>query len=106
MPTLKITNDKSEYQIEKGTSLLEFCQDNNTVVPFGCCAGACGTCRVTVIENPENLSTIDEDEKSFLEDFVVGSGPNDRLACQCEILGDVTIEVVDSGNHNHPTSSS
>ena len=99
MPILRIKNNQTAYEAEKNEELVDICENNNSIVQFGCRAGACGTCRVRVVDHPENLSPIQDDERDFLATFA-GSGSSDRLACQCKLLGDVTIEVVDTGNHN------
>lgn len=103
MPLLKITNDQSEYRVEEGDSLQDICDDQGAPIPFGCRAAACGTCRIRVVENPQNLSPMEEDEKDFLENFT-NAGKDDRLACQCTVSGDVVVEIVDTGQHDFPGS--
>jgi ferredoxin len=46
---------------------------------------------VRVISGAENLSPMKDDEKDFLE--TMAAQPNERLACQCRVKGDVTLEV-------------
>jgi len=48
-------------------------------VPFGCCAGMCGTCLVKIVAGQENLSrqTVSEQDLKLKRGF--------RLACQARI---------------------
>jgi ferredoxin len=46
---------------------------------------------VRVLEGAENLSPMKDDEKDFLE--TMAAEANERLACQCKVFGDVTLEV-------------
>jgi ferredoxin len=46
---------------------------------------------VKVLKGSENISPIQDDEKDFLE--TMAAEPNERLACQCKVFGDVTLEV-------------
>jgi ferredoxin len=46
---------------------------------------------VRVVSNPQNLSKMEDHERDFLE--TMAARDDERLACQCKVLGDVTIEV-------------
>ena len=46
---------------------------------------------VKVVDGADHLSKMDEDEKDFLE--TMAAEPDERLACQCKVYGDVTLEV-------------
>ncbi len=72
----------------------------STRVPSASCIGAfnhdcldadCGICVVRVLKHPEHLSPIEVKERDFLT--AMGADPDERLACQCRIKGDVTIKV-------------
>ncbi len=57
--------------------------------PAGNCLGngICGTCTVKVVEGMENLTP-----KTVRERFHLKNRPEDvRLACQCQVLGDVCV---------------
>jgi ferredoxin len=58
---------------------------------FGCRAGACGICAIKVSVGFENLSNCEESEAIFLESLGYDEAGT-RLACQCQLLGDVTID--------------
>ena len=60
--------------VPDGTSIEEACEEAG--VPFGCQAGECGTCVITVVRGMENLKPKNDLEKDLgLED-------EERLACQ------------------------
>jgi ferredoxin len=48
---------------------------------------------IRVVQGAENLSPMKDDERDFLE--TMAAEPNERLACQCKVRGDVTVEVSD-----------
>ena len=91
MPILKIKDDKLEIPVQVNDMIVDICENIETSILFGCRDGACGACLVKVIENPQNLSSIQPQEQDFLE--TLNATPDERLACQCAILGDVTLEV-------------
>jgi ferredoxin len=91
MPKIKITTDDLTLDLPKDSKLIDMCEEHDTSILFGCRDGACGACIIRVKESPENLSKMEEDEKDFLE--TMAADDDERLACQCSIHGDVTIEV-------------
>ena len=91
MPKLTIKTDKKTIEVPENASIIDICENEDTSILFGCRDGACGACLVRVVENPDNLSPMQEDERDFLE--TMAGQPDERLACQCKVLGDVTIEV-------------
>ena len=91
MPILTIKTDKKTLTVEKNSALIDVCEHEDTSILYGCRDGACGACMIRVLENPENLSPMEDHEKDFLE--TMAATAEERLACQCRILGDVTIEV-------------
>ncbi len=77
--------------VPKGVNLsLVKRRDPTFPVAFSCRAGACGLCGVEVVEGEENLSPISSiEEKTCAR---VWHGRKVRLACQCEVNGDVTLK--------------
>lgn len=75
-----------ELDVPDGKALLEYAEQLG--VPFGCQDGICGTCRCRVISGMEFLKPKNEKEVDMdLE-------PDERLTCQCVILGgEVEIEI-------------
>jgi len=93
MPKVTITTDKKTIEVAQDYAMIDMCEDHDTSILFGCRDGACGACMVRVLENPQNLSPMQDNERDFLE--TMAAAPNERLACQCKVLGDVVIEVSD-----------
>ncbi len=91
MPKVVITTDKIDIEVPQNYPLIDMCEDYDTSILFGCRDGACGACMIRVKEGADNLSKMQDDEKDFLE--TMAAEPNERLACQCKVLGDVVIEV-------------
>ena len=75
--------DNVTHEVEDGTPLIDFCDEVEVSLSFGCTEGTCGVCEVTVLKGRENLSRITEEEKDYLlpEDLEAGM----RLACQVKV---------------------
>jgi ferredoxin len=91
MPKVNITTDDLNLDVPDNYPLIDMCEDHDTSILFGCRDGACGACMVRVISGADNLSEMKDDEKDFLE--TMAAEPDERLACQCKVKGDVTLEV-------------
>ena len=91
MPKVTITTDKKTIDVPQGYAMIDMCEDHDTSILFGCRDGACGACMVRVLDGADHLSPMKDDEKDFLE--TMAAEPNERLACQCKVFGDVTLEV-------------
>ena len=69
--------------------MIEISEKVGSAVVYGCREGDCGTCLMKVEEGWNNLST-----PSVIEDKVLresAAGKHFRLACQAQVLGDVTV---------------
>ncbi|MCG5530529.1 (2Fe-2S)-binding protein [Halorhodospira halochloris] len=73
-----------------GSRVIELSDKVGSGIAYGCREGDCGTCLMTVVEGMENLSEPSSVEKKLLKENVAGK--NDRVACQAQILGDVTVK--------------
>ena len=91
MPKVKLQNSGDEAEVSEGKELSDVIKGKGWPVAFGCEDGMCGTCIVKVLEGKENLSPMDEKEKDTLGVMGMDDGEH-RLACQCKVNGDVTIE--------------
>ena len=91
MPTVHVTTDDLKIEVEEGFALIDMCEEYDTSILFGCRDGACGACMIKVKKGAENLSKMADDEKDFLE--TMAATPEERLACQCRVYGDVVVEV-------------
>lgn len=92
MPELRIPEQNLVIQAPAATELREVCEMESTDILFGCFSARCGACRIRVTENPEGLSKATEMESELLSQL--SAAPDERLACQCSLVGDVTIEIV------------
>lgn len=91
MPKVTITTDNKTIDVTNDYPLINLSEEHDTSILFGCRDGACGACMIKVLDGSENINKMDEDEQDFLE--TMAAEPNERLACQCKVTGDVTIEV-------------
>ena len=91
MPKVTITTDNKTIEVPQNYAMIDMCEDHDTSILFGCRDGACGACMIRVLEGAEHLSAMKDDERDFLE--TMAAEPNERLACQCKVLGDVKVEV-------------
>ena len=83
--------DNVTHEVEDGTPLIDFCDEIDSSLSFGCTEGTCGVCEVTVLKGRENLSRITEEEKDYLLEEDLEDGM--RLGCQVKIRkGDVTLK--------------
>jgi len=94
MPKAKVTFEDIDLTVNVpvGTRVLEVSEKVGSGIIYGCRECYCGTCMMEVTEGWANLS-----EPSVLEDKVLRenmAGRHQRLACQAQILGDVTVKPV------------
>jgi ferredoxin len=75
-----------------GTSLQRIADAAGADITFGCRTGSCGTCRVRVAEGLANCSEPGSEERDFLKGL--DAPPDQRLACQVTVQGDVAIEYL------------
>lgn len=93
MPKVTIKTDKKTIEVRDGYPLIDLSEEHDTSILFGCRDGACGACMIRILEGAEHVSKMEDSEKDFLQ--TMAALPNERLACQCKVTGDVTIEVSD-----------
>ncbi|NRA43846.1 MAG: (2Fe-2S)-binding protein [Oligoflexales bacterium] len=91
MPKVTITTDDLTIDVADNYPMIDMCEDHETSILFGCRDGACGACMIRVKEGKNNLSKMEDDERDFLE--TMAAEEDERLACQCRVLGDVVVEV-------------
>lgn len=88
MAVIKILGDEAEsHNLPDNAPLTEL----DSILVFGCRQGACGACVIEIKEGEENLSQMREVEMTFLKDIGMYGGTY-RLACQCKVLGNITIK--------------
>lgn len=79
----KIIAYGKEVDLPDNSPIIQACEELG--VPFGCRAGQCGTCIITVEEGMENLEPKNYQEESM------GLLENQRLACQARIRTGVVV---------------
>lgn len=75
-----------------GTRIIEVSEKVGSGIVYGCRECDCGTCIMHVEKGMENLSEPSMLEERVLKENMVGS--EFRLACQAQVLGDVTIAPI------------
>lgn len=84
---IKFLNSDKEFDTDKPEiTLLEVCRKIKAPINFGCRIGICGTCKVRLTGDLNNVSKKNQAELEFTEHS------NERLACQCIIKGDLCVE--------------
>lgn len=64
--------------------------DMDDYITFACRAGNCGTCTINVVEGLQHLSALTPREERLFA-LKGQTDANLRLACQCRVLGNVTL---------------
>lgn len=89
MPKVIINEWCGEFP--KGSALVSNPRVGVTLpIPFSCRAGTCGICAVEVLEGEESLGPKTPIEEATLKR--AWPGKQCRLACQCRVEGDVTLD--------------
>lgn len=71
--------DGVEHEIPDGAKIDDVCEREG--IPFSCNSGVCGTCQIEVQDGRDNLNELNDEENAL------GMDRNNRLSCQCRILG-------------------
>ena len=91
MAEIFFKTDNVTHEVEDGTPLIDFCDEVDVSLSFGCTEGTCGVCEVIVLKGRENLSRITEEEKDYLLEEDIENGM--RLGCQVKLRkGHVTLK--------------
>jgi 2Fe-2S ferredoxin len=102
--TLRNLNNTILDSKDNSKSVLNIIHEHGIDWMFACGGkGKCTTCKIIVQKGMNNISEANEIEKKFLE---IGKlEPNERLACQCTISGDIEVDVADKNKFPHMTYS-
>ena len=109
MPTVsvqaKAPNEKDQkFEVNQGQILFDELERQGLVLPHGCLAGSCGSCRIEILEGIENLSvpgaveadTVESIKKNYCDteraELVINK--NIRLSCRAKVLGDIKIVIL------------
>lgn len=91
MPKITFMPSGQSFEVAEGTTILTAAIRNGLQMRHDCTEAICGTDRVKILAGQRNLSDKNENEELTLE--MLNSGPNDRLGCVAQVLGDVTVEI-------------
>ena len=100
MPTALIALDDDDdnghgksfksFEFKAGETFYEGLERQGKVLPHGCLAGACGACRLVILEGAENLDEPGPIEKNTLDSICRGTphaeGKTIRLGCRAKVL--------------------
>ncbi len=87
------TQSSEDFSVRRGMGFQALCTKHQTSIEFDCREADCGICMFRVVSGMENLSKPTAGEKDFLN--AMKAAPNERLACQTRIFGDLEIELDD-----------
>lgn len=94
-------DEEKSFEVEENGVIYDELESQGLKLPHGCLSGACGTCRILVLEGQENLkepSFIEKDTLSSIyesykkekgEEFL--KGKTIRLSCRARVVGDIKI---------------
>jgi nitrite reductase (NADH) large subunit len=88
-PEVTILPERRRLAVDPGTTLLEVIERNGLPIEAGCRMGMCGSDPICVAEGEENLSPVDDSERTTLERLGLENGH--RMACCARVLGPVAL---------------
>lgn len=106
MPTVRFAREGITIEVSAGTTVRQAARRcgvglySHLFKLINCFGfGYCGECRVTVLEGAENLTVPTDKERAFKRPskerhrgtFGIYESEGERLPCQAEVLGDVTV---------------
>lgn len=101
MPTVLVKplspNEKElKFEVESGRLLYDELERQGFILPHGCLAGSCGSCRIEILEGAQNLSNPGAVESDTISHLSGNYSPNKiiRLSCRAKVNGDITISVL------------
>ena len=92
MPKVHFKSEDLTVEVEAGASLVDAIEKAGAKFPLGCRMGSCGTCRCIITEGAENVNDLTEPESDLFE-TLTHVHQNERLGCQLQIQGDVSIQA-------------
>ncbi|MDE3269111.1 MAG: 2Fe-2S iron-sulfur cluster-binding protein [Pseudomonadota bacterium] len=82
------------YEIRNGLGFQALAAKyKDTALEFGCRNADCGICVLRVVAGMDNLYPRNTKESDFLQ--AMRADPDERLACQARIKGDICVELSD-----------
>jgi len=84
--------NSQDHQLTHGVTLLQGLLDAGVEISHSCGGnGTCGTCRVEVLSDPNQLKPRNDIEAEMAEDR--GFERSERLACQLQVACDFKIKI-------------
>ena len=93
MPKVTFMPAGQSFEVAAGTTILVSAIQNGLQLRHDCTEAVCGTDRVKILSGQDQLSEKTENEELTLE--MMNAGPDERLGCVAQILGDVTVQIPD-----------
>lgn len=94
-PNENTPSKSSSFEVNTNHILYDELERQGLILPHGCLAGSCGSCRVHVLKGIENLSpmgAVEQDTVNHIKDS--HPGMNVRLTCRAKVLGDVSVTPI------------
>ena len=89
--TINFLSEDKSVVVSQGCTILSAAISNKILLDHSCGGnGSCGTCRVLIESGETNLSERNEVEQEFALER--GFQNNERLACQAEVYGSVSVK--------------
>ena len=89
MPVISVVKENIKLKAFEGENLRELLKESGCQLYDSCNGnGVCCGCAVKIINGAESVSP-----KTPVEDAAVFLEERERLSCQCEILGDLEIQL-------------
>lgn len=102
MPKIVIQNlhNKEIFIKNENKNLLDIIHENYIDWMHACGGkGRCTTCKVQVLEGLNNFSKETQSELKYRR--MKRLADNERLSCQCQIHGDIVVNVAPENKFNH-----
>ncbi len=91
-PEIKFVKSRPAVEVSSGANLMQALLAHEIPVASSCRGdGVCAKCRVRIVEGAKNLSPETEIEAMRRDQFDFAG--DERLSCQAEVLGDITIDT-------------
>ena len=89
--TIQAPGFEKVFSMRKGLGFQALSAKHATHIDYDCREADCGVCIFRVVSGMENLSPKGEEEAAFLT--AMRADADERLACQCRIMGDVSVVI-------------
>ena len=98
--TISNLNYKQVVSDNNSKTVLNIMHDNFIDWMHACGGkGRCTTCKMKVLKGKGQLSALSNFEEKMRK--TARLGPDERLACQCHVLGDIVIEIPEESKLPH-----